>query len=73
MLGSVKDEKCFSSFAFLKIKLKATLNPHLPLVVGMYSQKLESFSYAVTFDAWIRTTNHYVILAEMIYFLTFLE
>ncbi len=39
VLGSVKDECCFSSLAFLKNKLWATLDPHLPLVVGMYNQK----------------------------------
>ncbi len=46
-----------------KIKLWTTLDPQLPLIVSMYSQKLESFSYATTFDAWIGTTNHYNILA----------
>jgi hypothetical protein len=35
----VQDDKWFSSFAFLKNKLRATLDPHLPVVLGMYSQK----------------------------------
>jgi hypothetical protein len=43
ILGSVENEKCFSSLAFLKNKLRATLGPHLPLVVGMYSQKFFYF------------------------------
>jgi hypothetical protein len=65
VLRSVEDEKCFSSFTFLKNKLQATLDPHLPLVVGMYSQKffiLESFSYVATFDAWIGAIDCYSIL-----------
>jgi hypothetical protein len=64
-LGSVEDERCFSSLAFLKSKLRATLDPHLPLVVGLYSQKaftLKSFSYVATFDAWIGTSDCYNIL-----------
>ncbi len=43
VLRNVKDEKCFSSLAFLKSKLQATLDPHLPLVVGMYNQKFFYF------------------------------
>jgi hypothetical protein len=49
-----------------KSKLQVTLDPHLPLVVGMYSQKffiLESFPYIATFDPWIGATNCYNILA----------
>jgi hypothetical protein len=62
VLGNVKDEHCFSSLTFLKNKLQAMLNLHLPLVVGMYSQKiytLKTFPYVVTFDAWIGAGNHY--------------
>jgi hypothetical protein len=40
ILGNVEDERCFSSLVFLKSKLRATLDPHLPLVVGMYNQKV---------------------------------
>ncbi len=36
-LGSVEDECCFSSLAFFTNKLKASLDPHLPFVVGMYN------------------------------------
>ncbi len=39
VLSSVKGECCFSSLAFFKNKLWATLDLHLPLVVGMYNQK----------------------------------
>ncbi len=42
VLGSVEDEKCLS-LAFLKSKLQAALDPHLPFVIGMYSQKFILF------------------------------
>jgi hypothetical protein len=41
ILRSVEDEKCFSSFAFFKSKLQATLDPHLPIVVGMCNEYIE--------------------------------
>jgi hypothetical protein len=66
VLGNVEDERCFSSPAFLKSKLQATLDPHLPLVGGMYNQKffnLENFSYIVTFAAWIEAADHYGVMA----------
>jgi hypothetical protein len=37
VLGSVQDERCFSSLSFLKNKLRNALDEHLELVVGMYS------------------------------------
>jgi hypothetical protein len=66
VLGSLEDEHCFSFLAFLKSKLMTSLDPHLPLVVGMYSKKffsLETFPYNVTFDAWVGAVEHYGILA----------
>jgi hypothetical protein len=62
VLSNVEDEHCFSFLAFLKNKLRVTLDPHLPLVVDMYYQKnytLETFPYVATFDAWIGVTDHY--------------
>jgi hypothetical protein len=58
VLGNVEDEHCFSSLTFRKNKLQATLDLHLLLMVGMYNYKfytLETFPYAITFDAWIGT------------------
>jgi hypothetical protein len=66
VLGNVEDEHCFSSLAFLKTKLQATVDPHLPLVGGMYNQKffkLENFSYIATFDARIEAADHYGVIA----------
>ena len=57
VLGNVEDERCFSSLSFLKDKSRNSLDVHLPLVVGMYSQKLftlETFSFDATFDAWMK-------------------
>jgi hypothetical protein len=66
VLRSVKDECYFSSLAFLSSKLRATLDPCLHLVVGMYSQKfftLENSPYTTTFDAWIGAANDYGVIA----------
>jgi len=48
VLGSVEDERCFSSLTFLKNKLRNSLDTHFECVVGMYTQKifsLETFPY----------------------------
>jgi hypothetical protein len=37
VLGSVEDERCFSSVGFLKNKLRNPLDNNLEVVVGMYS------------------------------------
>jgi len=55
VLGSVEDERCFSSLAFLKNKLRNSLDTHLECVVGMYSQKiftLENFPYEDAYNEW---------------------
>jgi hypothetical protein len=38
IVGSVEDERCFSTFAFMKSKLRNRLTTHLPLVVWMFAQ-----------------------------------
>jgi hypothetical protein len=56
VLGNVEDERCLSSLTFLKNKFKATLDLHLPFVIGMYNFKLftlKIFPYNAIFDAWI--------------------
>lgn len=48
ILGSINDEQCFSLVFFLKNKLCNCLNPHLQLVVTIYTQKffnLENFNF----------------------------
>lgn len=55
-IGSVEDERCFSTLGFLKNKLRNALNEHLPLVVGMFAQKmfnLRTFPYEAAFEAWL--------------------
>jgi hypothetical protein len=39
VLGFVEDEHCFSFASFLKTKLRNCLDPHLELVIAMFSQK----------------------------------
>jgi len=40
VLGFVENKRCFSSLAFLKNKLRNSLNAHPKCVVGMYLQKI---------------------------------
>jgi len=40
VLGSIEDERCFSSLAFVKNKPRNSLDPHQENVVEMYSQKI---------------------------------
>jgi hypothetical protein len=55
VLGSVEDERCFSSLKFLKSCQRNRLGKHLPLVVRMFGQKyfsLENFPYKEAIDSW---------------------
>jgi hypothetical protein len=48
IIGSMEDERCFSTLAFMKSKLQNRLTTHLPLVVRMFAQQfytLQSFPY----------------------------
>ncbi len=53
MLGLVEDDRTFSTFSFMKSKLRNHLNEHLNIVVGMYSQtcySLNTFPYDTCFE-----------------------
>jgi hypothetical protein len=55
VIGSVEDERIFSSVGFLKSKLRNSLQKHIEVVLGMYSQRiysLENFPYQDVFDDW---------------------
>lgn len=54
VLGSVEDERCFSSLGFLKNKVRNSLDEHLPLVVTMFSliYSLRTFPYDATYNMW---------------------
>ncbi len=59
MIGLMKDEICFSTFAFTESKLRNRLSDHLDLVVYVFAQKfynLENFPYNVTIQFW-KPTN----------------
>ncbi len=48
IVDSVEEEKCFSTLAFMKSKLRNRLTTHLPLVVSMFAQQfyiLQNFPY----------------------------
>jgi hypothetical protein len=60
VLGSVEDERTFSTLTFMKTKLQNRLDGHLPVVVGMYSQShfnLDNFPYDAAFDDWNAVKN----------------
>jgi hypothetical protein len=55
VLGLLEDEQIFSTFFFIKSKLKNHCNEHLNTIVGMYSQtfyNLNIFSYNACFENW---------------------
>ena len=55
VLGSVEDERTFSTLSFMKNRLRNRLSTHLPLVVGMHAQDfygLSDFPYDAAYDEW---------------------
>jgi hypothetical protein len=56
VLGSMEDERTFSTLSFMKSKLKNHFNEHLHTIVGIYSQTfytLNTFLYdKADFDDW---------------------
>jgi hypothetical protein len=53
VLGSVEDERAFSTVSFVKGKLRNKLVEHLPLCVKMFTQKfytLRNFPYQEVVD-----------------------
>lgn len=71
VLGSVEDERAFSSLSFLKDKVRNKLDgDHLGLVVGMHNQtvySLTSFPYEECFKQWLHSSEHHRI-STMAYF-----
>jgi hypothetical protein len=63
VLGSIEDERCFSSLTFLKDKVRNRLvSDHLSAVMGMYGQQvytLESFPYDDCFKTWVHSAERY--------------
>jgi hypothetical protein len=55
VLGSIKDERTFSTLSFMKDKLRNRLQTHLPLVVSMHRQNfydITTFSYEQAYHEW---------------------
>jgi hypothetical protein len=55
VLGSVQDERTFSTVSFMKTKLRNRLTTNLPMVVAFKSQKfytLDTFPYDATYESW---------------------
>lgn len=72
VLGSVEDERCFSSLTFLKDKLRNRLaSNHHSLVMEMYAQDvftLQNFLYDPCFQSWVHSAERYYygILAQFV-------
>ncbi len=43
VIGSVEDERCFSTLTFMKTKLQNILTTHVELVIWIFSQKFFTF------------------------------
>jgi hypothetical protein len=59
VLGSVEDERTFSTLSFMKDKLRNRVHTHLPLVVGMHSQSffdIKNFPYDQAYSDWKKRT-----------------
>jgi hypothetical protein len=55
VLGSVQDERTFSTLTFMKNKLRNRLTTNLAMVVGMKSQSfftLNDFPYDAAYESW---------------------
>jgi hypothetical protein len=55
VLGSVQDERTFSTVSFMKSRLRNHLDTHLALVAGFKSQNfyiLENFPYDAAYESW---------------------
>jgi hypothetical protein len=55
VLGSVEDERTFSTLSFMKDKLRNHLQTHLPLVVSMHGQNfydIHTFPYEQAYAEW---------------------
>jgi hypothetical protein len=66
VLGSVEDERAFSTMGFIKEKLQNKLVEHLPLFVKMFTQKfytLRSFSYQEAVDIW-KVQKHWYCMQD---------
>jgi hypothetical protein len=62
VLGSVEDEHTFSSFTFMKSKLKNWLAIHFDGVVRMYAHKkisLKNFPLYIAIIEWNEEKSHY--------------
>jgi hypothetical protein len=64
VLGSVEDERTFSSLKFIKSRLRSRLEGNLDTVVRVFSQgyyNLESFPYANAYSQWRATKDRQVM------------
>ena len=66
IMGSVEDERVFSTLSFTKMKMRNKLTDHLDLTVCMFCQKhwrLDNFPFDDAFVAWKQVKDMYTMLA----------
>jgi hypothetical protein len=62
VLGSIEDERSFSSLNFLKNKVRNRLDQNLQVIVGMHGQQiynLKNFPYDDCFKQWVHSAEVY--------------
>lgn len=60
VLGSVEDERTFSTLSFMKDRLRNRRQTHLPMVVTMHGQTfydINSFPYDEAYNDWKKSTQ----------------
>jgi hypothetical protein len=70
ILGSLKNECCFSTLSFLKSKLRNQLTKHLDLVVKTFAQDhytLDSFPFGDAMKDWNVNKVRYVVHCWIFY------
>ena len=67
ILGSIEDERAFSTVGFVKGKLRNKLGDHLPLCVQMFTPKfyiLKNFPYIKVVQIWKENKHRYCMNLE---------
>ena len=67
VLGSIENERAFSTVGFVKGKLRNKLGDHLPLCVQMFTQKfytLKKFPYIEAVQIWKENKHRYCMNLE---------
>jgi hypothetical protein len=62
VIGSMEDERCFSTLTFMKAKLQNRVTTHLELIIWIFSQKfftLQNFPFGEAIQNWKNNRTQY--------------